>query len=72
METAARQFDLDFVPLLTERYFLVCEHTLLADARFVAILDALNSSEFRATVNDLPGYDVTDTGRVLRVEEAFL
>jgi molybdate transport repressor ModE-like protein len=71
VETAARHFDLDFVPLLTEQYFLACDHTLLADTRFVTILDILQSSEFRTTVNNLPGYDVSDTGSVLCVEEAF-
>ncbi|MEB0136804.1 substrate-binding domain-containing protein [Actimicrobium sp. CCC2.4] len=71
VETAARQFDLDFVPLLTERYFLVCDQTLLADIRFMAVMGVLNSNELRATVNDLPGYDVSDTGTILSVDEAF-
>ena len=30
VETAAREFDLDFVPILSERYFLVCDAATLA------------------------------------------
>lgn len=71
VETAARQFDLDFVPLLSERYFLVCTRELLQDARFTAILTLLKTSEFRTEVNKLPGYDVADTGIPMTVRAAF-
>jgi molybdate transport repressor ModE-like protein len=71
VETAARQFDLDFVPLLSERYLLICERELLHDARFTDILAFLKTSEFRAEVNKLPGYDMSDTGIVMTVHEAF-
>lgn len=38
VETAARQFGLDFVPLLNERYFLACSEELMKDARFKPVL----------------------------------
>jgi molybdate transport repressor ModE-like protein len=71
VETAARQFDLDFVPLLTERYFLICDKKMLVDLRFKPILELLNASEFRAAVNNLPGYDANQTGTVMTLREAF-
>ena len=71
VEMAARQFDLDFVPLVTERYFMLCERRMLADARFKPIHDYLKSSEFRMEVSKLPGYDSSSTGVVMTMQEAF-
>ena len=71
VETAARQFDLDFIPILTERYFLICDKKLLLDSRFTPILEFLKTSEFRTEVNRLPGYDVNETGTVMTLREAF-
>jgi molybdate transport repressor ModE-like protein len=71
VETAARQFDLDFIPILTERYFLICEKKLLLDSRFMPILEFLKTSEFRTEVNKLPGYDVNETGTVMTLRETF-
>lgn len=71
VETAARQFDLDFIPLLTERYFLICEKKMLLDPRFTPILEFLKTGEFRTEINKLPGYDVNETGTVMTLHEAF-
>lgn len=71
VETAARQFDLDFIPLLTERYFLVCETRMLSDTRFLPILEFLQTSEFRTEVSKLPGYDAGETGTAMSLPEAF-
>ncbi len=71
VETAARQFDLDFIPLLSERYFLICEKKMLTNPRFLPVMELLQTNEFRAEVNKLPGYDAVDTGTFMSVEEAF-
>lgn len=71
IETAARQFDLDFVPLISERYFLLCDRRMLTDARFRPIYDYLKTSEFRTEVSKLPGYDSALTGTVMTLQEAF-
>lgn len=71
VETAARQFDLDFIPLITERYFLALDHKTLTDARFKPLLAYLQSSEFRTEVSKLPGYDSAETGAVMTRKEAF-
>lgn len=71
VEAAARQFDLDFVPIVSERYFLLCEQRMLADPRFKPIHDYLKSSEFRTEVSKLPGYDSSSTGLVMTLQEAF-
>jgi molybdate-binding protein len=71
VEAAARQFDLDFVPVLTERYFLVCAEATLADPRFAATLAYLRGPAFRASLLEHPGYDGTDAGAVATPAEAF-
>lgn len=71
VETAARQFELDFVPILTERYFFLCEKMTLADPRFEATLAFLQTAQFRAEISKLPGYDASATGVVASLAETF-
>ena len=71
METAARQFDLDFVPILTERYFFICEKETLTDPRFGDALAFLQTTRFRAEISKLPGYDASQTGVIMSLTEAF-
>ena len=56
---AARALGLDFVPVATERFDLCIPKVHLGDPRVVAVLDTLQSSEFRQAVRALGGYDVT-------------
>ena len=71
VETAARQFDLDFVPVLTERYFFVCAQATLADPRFAEVLAFLKNARFQAEVSKLPGYDASAMGSVMQLRDAF-
>lgn len=71
VETAARQFDLDFVPILTERYFFVCEQDTLTDPRFAPVLAFLKTAQFKAEISKLPGYDASATGAVMALRQAF-
>lgn len=71
VEAAARQFGLDFVPLLTERYFLMFDKRLQQDSRFPLIVDIMESSEFKAEVGGLPGYAPSLTVELLTPEQAF-
>jgi molybdate transport repressor ModE-like protein len=64
VEAAARQFDLDFVPLLSERYFLVCDKALLSQASFAPVMSALRAKDFQMEVNRLAGYDGINLGKV--------
>jgi molybdate transport repressor ModE-like protein len=71
VEPAARQFGLDFIPLLTERYFMACARESLAAPKMEKILSIMRDSKFKSEVNQLPGYEALDSGEVLTVEEAF-
>lgn len=71
VETAARRFDLDFVPLLTERYFFLCAETTLADPRFAEVLAFLRNARFHAEVSKLPGYDASAMGSIMDIPSTF-
>lgn len=71
IETPARRFGLDFIPILQERYFFLCPRPVFETAAIDSVLTILRSSEFRKTINALPGYDATHCGRMLDVAEAF-
>jgi molybdate transport repressor ModE-like protein len=65
VETPARQFELDFVPMQTERYFLLCEERSLDTPALRAMLEILRGEGFRTTVNRLAGYQADEsTGMV--------
>jgi molybdate transport repressor ModE-like protein len=71
VEAAARQFGLDFIPLLSERYFLAFKKELTHHAAFAPMMELLISKEFQMEVNQLPGYDAIDTGKVAMATEMF-
>ncbi|HTP61670.1 MAG TPA: substrate-binding domain-containing protein [Burkholderiales bacterium] len=71
VETAARQFQLGFVPLVNERYFLVCRKDALQSAPIQGILAAMRGAEFKRRLADLQGLDGIDCGKVIPVAEAF-
>jgi molybdate transport repressor ModE-like protein len=71
VEAAARQFDLDFVPLVTEDYFFVCRKHTLENDSVQRLLSVMRSEEFAAAVGDLPGYAAKDPGVVKGIREAL-
>ncbi|WP_051244393.1 substrate-binding domain-containing protein [Azohydromonas australica] len=71
VETPARQFKLDFVPLASERYFLLCRSPLVDTPAVQQVLAALRDPAFRQLLDALPGYDAAIAGQVLKLEEAF-
>jgi molybdate transport repressor ModE-like protein len=71
VEAAARQFDLDFVRLVTEDYFFVCKKQLLETDAMKRILSIMRGQEFHEAISQLPGYRSSDAGLVKTVREAF-
>jgi molybdate transport repressor ModE-like protein len=71
VEAAARQFDLDFVRLVTEDYFFVCRKQLLELGSIKRVLAIMRSEEFQTAISQLPGYRCKDPGVVKTVQEAF-
>jgi molybdate-binding protein len=71
VEAAARQFDLDFVRLVTEDYFFVCRKHTLENESVQRLLSVMRSAEFGAAVAQLPGYAAKDSGVVKGIREAL-
>jgi putative molybdopterin biosynthesis protein len=62
---AARALDLDFVPLLNERYDLVIPVEYYESDLLAPLLAIIRSPEFAASVEALGGYETTNMGKVL-------
>ncbi len=71
VEAAARQFDLDFVQLVTEDYFFVCRKDYLELESMKRLLSILRGEEFQEAIAQLPGYHCNGAGVVHTVKEAF-
>ena len=71
VEAAARQFDLDFVRLVTEDYFFVCRKHTLESESVQRLLNVMRGGEFSAAVALLPGYAAQDAGVVKGIREAL-
>lgn len=67
IEAAALEKGLDFIPLVRERYHLVCLKSALAQAPVQALLQVLQSPAWQSAAAQLPGYSVADaqSGQVL-------
>lgn len=57
VETAARRFQLDFIPVIGEQYFLACRVDALQAPTVRAAQQVMTSAPFKATIAALPGYD---------------
>ncbi|CAN5855316.1 substrate-binding domain-containing protein [soil metagenome] len=71
VKTAAQRFGLGFIPLLRERYFFAIPLKALEEPLMQQFIGILQSPAYHRLVNQLSGYDATDTGKILLLEEAF-
>ena len=71
VETAARRFGLDFIPLVRERYFFAIRRSALETPAMRELLVILRSPDYLGYVGQLAGYDTRDTGRLQTLDEAF-
>ncbi|MGE3160681.1 MAG: substrate-binding domain-containing protein [Burkholderiales bacterium] len=66
VKAAAAEYELDFLPLLTERYYLAGRREKLA-----ALQPLLGGEAFAAILARLPGYGNAITGQVFEIAEAL-
>ncbi|WP_206952871.1 substrate-binding domain-containing protein [Trinickia acidisoli] len=64
---AAHHFGLDFVPIVDEDYYFACDRARLSAQPLASALAVLRSSDFRASVAALEGYDPTHCGELVDV-----
>ena len=71
VEPAARQFQLDFVPLVKERYMLGCNLPTLETPPVMELIELLKGDRFAALTGGEPGYALDSPGEVVTMREAF-
>ena len=71
IEAAARQFGLDFVPVLDETYYLVTRKSQLNLPAIQTLQAALADTAWQTIAAAVPGYAVHDSGRILKLTEAM-
>ena len=71
VEAAARQFDLDFVRLVTEDYLFVCRKHTLENESVQRLISVMRSPEFAAAIGELPGYAAKDPGVIKGIREGL-
>ena len=64
IESAALAAGLDFIPLVTEKYWLACLKTALDTPAVLALRELLSSQDWQATLDGMLGYNVNQTGQV--------
>jgi molybdate transport repressor ModE-like protein len=69
VQTAAERFNLDFIPLVRERYYFALSTAALDDPLMRQLIGVLQQPAYHATVNALPGYDAADTGRIFALDK---
>lgn len=69
VEAAARQFGLEFLPVTTEQYLLICHQNLLERPIMQTFLATIRSAGFRDAVQALPGYTPVHCGDIFTVQE---
>jgi molybdate transport repressor ModE-like protein len=70
VRTAAERFNLDFIPLVRERYYFALSIAALDDPLMRQLVAVLQQPAYHAIVNALPGYDAGDTGKVFALDKA--
>jgi putative molybdopterin biosynthesis protein len=68
IEAAARARGLEFVPLLQERYYLVCLKEALEEAPIASLRTVLQSEGWKQQLAALPGYAPWRSGEVLSLK----
>ena len=71
IEAAAMQFGLDFIPLITEDYYLVCLKDTLDHPAVQKLRQALASPAWPLALQSLPGYAPARSGEVLSLTQAL-
>jgi len=64
IEAVARQFQLDFIPLVYEQFDLLIHHCHYFDTPFQSLLSFTKQKRFHEKAQELTGYDISSLGSV--------
>lgn len=71
VETPSHRYGLDFVPLASEQYFLLCDISKINEQHLHAVTQTLRDPAFQSVIDALPGYSALDCGQVQTLTQAF-
>ena len=71
LETPARNFDLDFIPIASERYFVAFNKETLNKNKLQKLISIIEDKEFEKSINDLPGYSFSECGKIQKFDQVF-
>jgi molybdate-binding protein len=71
IEASAQQAGLDYVPLVNERYHLVCLKSALTQPGVVNLLQLLQTPDWQAAVANIAGYAPDQSGKVLSMRKVL-
>lgn len=71
VEPPARQFNLDFIPVARERYFLICRDETLQLPEARELVRLIRAPTFEALISGLAGYTAPRAGEVAGIAETF-
>jgi putative molybdopterin biosynthesis protein len=71
LHAAAARFGLDFVPVLSEWYFIACRKAALDSAAVQAVIAVLRSEEFRRLAAATPGYCAASAGEIISLRRTL-
>lgn len=71
IEPAARQFNLDFCPIIKERYMLTCRTETLAQPAVGELIALLKGPDFAKMIAPVAGYALDSPGEVVTLDKVF-
>lgn len=64
---AARALDLDFIPLMEEKYDIILPLKMLEDNRIKTLNEMIKSEAFKKQVEELGGYRTDESGEIIKI-----
>lgn len=71
IEPAARQFKLDFIPVIKERYMLACRLDALQRAPVQELIALMQGPEYREMTRSVAGYALDSPGKLEKVQPSM-
>ncbi len=68
VHAAAEKYDLEFIPLFSERYDLVLTKEVYDTTQAARVIDSLHHRSFRKAISRMAGYDTSATGDEYRLD----
>ncbi len=69
IEYAARKFNLDFIPVISEQYVLACKTEALDKPTISSLISNIKSHTFAEQICNLPGYELDSVGTLISAKE---